>query len=75
MRRCWCVPVYDGYGTTEAGGIATDNLISPDVDVKLIDVPELGYFTTGMRCAHELTRCASHAIRFRQIIRHAARSA
>ncbi len=47
MRRCWCVPVYDGYGTTEAGGIATDNVISPDVDVKLVDVPELGYFTTG----------------------------
>jgi hypothetical protein len=40
------VPVYDGYGTTEAGGIATDNVIGAEVDVKLVDVPELGYLTT-----------------------------
>ncbi len=45
LRRCFCVPLYDGYGTTEAGGIATDGVISRDVKVHLLDVPELGYST------------------------------
>ena len=46
MRRCFKVPVYDGYGTTEAGGISTDDVISRDVDVKLEDVPDLGYLNS-----------------------------
>lgn len=35
--------MYDGYGATEAGSIATDNVIGPGVTVRLLDVPELGY--------------------------------
>ncbi|MCA9717409.1 MAG: AMP-binding protein, partial [Myxococcales bacterium] len=44
MRRlfqgCW---VLDGYGITEVGTIAVDGVIQRDVDVRLIDAPELGY--------------------------------
>ncbi|WP_067674273.1 carboxylic acid reductase [Nocardia miyunensis] len=39
----------DGYGSTEsAGGIIVDNVVvrPPVTDYKLIDVPELGYFST-----------------------------
>ncbi|WP_067891396.1 carboxylic acid reductase [Nocardia vaccinii] len=39
----------DGYGSTEsAGGIVVDNLVTrpPVTDYKLVDVPELGYFST-----------------------------
>ena len=46
VRRCFGVPLYDGYGSTEVGGIATDGVIGANVAVKLVDVPELGYFTT-----------------------------
>jgi long-subunit acyl-CoA synthetase (AMP-forming) len=62
MRLCWAVPVYDGYGTTEAGGIATDNVIGPDVDVKLIDVPELGYLTTDKPPRGEICVKTKHMI-------------
>lgn len=43
LRECFRVPVIDGYGSTEAGGISSDNIVDPNVDVKLIDRPELGY--------------------------------
>jgi hypothetical protein len=43
VRRCFGKPLYDGYGTTEAGGIATDDTVSRGVDVRLEDVPDLGY--------------------------------
>ena len=35
--------VYDGYGTTEAGGIAVNNLVSPQCTVHLTSCPEMGY--------------------------------
>lgn len=38
--------VADGYGASEVGGIAINNRIIPGVKVKLIDVPELEYFST-----------------------------
>jgi fatty acid CoA ligase FadD9 len=40
---CWMI---EGYGTTEVGTIAVDGIIAPNVDVRLVDVPELGYFTS-----------------------------
>ncbi|WP_040820578.1 carboxylic acid reductase [Nocardia jiangxiensis] len=39
----------DGYGSTESsGGVIVDNLVvrPPVIDYKLLDVPELGYFST-----------------------------
>lgn len=37
-------PVFDGYGSTECGSIATDGVINAGVDVVLRDVPALGYY-------------------------------
>jgi fatty acid CoA ligase FadD9 len=38
----------DGYGSTEAGGVFHDGQVRrpPVIDYKLVDVPELGYFST-----------------------------
>nr|WEH02133.1 carboxylic acid reductase [Expression vector JGI_C7] len=49
MRTCLRVPVFNGYGATEAGGIVTINgqvQRPPVIDYKLADVPELGYYRT-----------------------------
>lgn len=43
------VPVYDGYGTTECSGIATNNITQSGVQMRLEDCPELGYFSTEGR--------------------------
>lgn len=42
------VHLSDGYGLTEVGGVTRDGAIlrPPVLDYKLVDVPELGYFTT-----------------------------
>lgn len=37
----------DAYGSRETGGIANNGKINPRVDVKLLDMPELGYFANG----------------------------
>jgi fatty acid CoA ligase FadD9 len=50
MCDCFDIPVSDGYSCTETGGggITFNNRILPSsvVDFKLIDVPELGYYTS-----------------------------
>ncbi len=48
VESCLDMPLHDGYGSTEAGGVLIDNtIIRPTViDYKLVDVPELGYFGT-----------------------------
>jgi fatty acid CoA ligase FadD9 len=40
--------IVDGYGATEVGGISRDGAVTrpPVLDYKLVDAPELGYFTT-----------------------------
>jgi fatty acid CoA ligase FadD9 len=38
--------VIDGYGATECGGIVIEGSVLPNVEWKLIDCPELGYFAT-----------------------------
>jgi long-subunit acyl-CoA synthetase (AMP-forming) len=43
LARCFKCPIYDGYGTSEAGGISSNGYIFENVDVKLIDVPDMGY--------------------------------
>ncbi|GIZ99518.1 putative fatty-acid-CoA ligase FadD [Tsukamurella sp. TY48] len=42
------IDIQIGYGSTEAGGVIRDGVIvrPPVTEYKLIDVPELGYFTT-----------------------------
>ncbi len=37
------LPVAEGYGTTETGTIATDGRLKPDIEFRLVDVPDLGF--------------------------------
>ena len=48
LDECLDVRIYDGYGLTEVGMVSRDGVISrpPVSDYKLVDVPELGYFST-----------------------------
>ncbi|MDF2696249.1 MAG: hypothetical protein K0S65_4632, partial [Labilithrix sp.] len=48
LKRCFGVPVVDGYGSTEAGPMTFDNHVDPSAGLewKLVDVPELGYRRT-----------------------------
>ncbi len=48
MEELLGIEVQIGYGSTEAGGVLRDGVIArpPVTDYKLVDVPELGYFTT-----------------------------
>ncbi|MEU2733373.1 carboxylic acid reductase [Streptomyces griseoviridis] len=50
VESCVDLPLHDGYGSTEAGGVLGDHrLMRPPVrDYKLVDVPELGYFRTDL---------------------------
>jgi fatty acid CoA ligase FadD9 len=45
LSECFQMPVYEGYGSTEAGVLSIDTMISrPTVSsYRLVDVPELGY--------------------------------
>ncbi len=42
------MPLVDGYGSTEAGGVFVDGRMQrpPVIDYRLVDVPELGYYRT-----------------------------
>ena len=42
------VPLFDVYGTTETAIVSRDGVLArpPVIDYKLVDVPELGYFST-----------------------------
>jgi fatty acid CoA ligase FadD9 len=48
IERCFDLPLFEGYGSTEGGSItAGDRILRPPVKAyRLRDVPELGYFTT-----------------------------
>ncbi|MGG2460291.1 carboxylic acid reductase [Streptomyces sp. RGM 3693] len=48
LESCLEVPFHNGYGTTETGFLMLDHRVQrpPVSDYKLVDVPELGYFTT-----------------------------
>jgi fatty acid CoA ligase FadD9 len=50
LERCFRIPVYDGYGSTEAGPITFEHRIAADnvIAWKLVDVPELGYRRTDV---------------------------
>ncbi|KRQ19194.1 MULTISPECIES: carboxylic acid reductase [Mycobacteroides] len=48
MESLLQVAMLDGYGSTEAGAVWRDGVLQrpPVTEYKLVDVPELGYFTT-----------------------------
>jgi fatty acid CoA ligase FadD9 len=48
IERCFEIPLYDGYGSTEAGPITFEDQIMSEVvtTFKIVSVPELGYRTT-----------------------------
>lgn len=50
IAECWDMPLIEGYGCTEAGAAAMTfgNRLTPHMitQFKLLDVPELGYYTT-----------------------------
>ncbi|KAL6052184.1 Long chain acyl-CoA synthetase 7 peroxisomal, partial [Balamuthia mandrillaris] len=48
LARCFCCTVYDGYGATECGSICTETYVHENVQVKLVDVPEMQYFSTDL---------------------------
>ncbi|WP_437334862.1 thioester reductase domain-containing protein [Sorangium sp. So ce394] len=45
LKRCFDVPVFEGYGSTEASSLTTDGRLDRELvtEFKLVDVPELGY--------------------------------
>ncbi len=45
METIFGLPMKDGYGTTETGTIAANGVLLPGLDVRLIDLPELGFST------------------------------
>jgi fatty acid CoA ligase FadD9 len=48
LERCFEIPIFDGYGSTEAGLISFDGKIAHEevTAFKLVDIPELGYRTS-----------------------------
>ncbi|KPI00432.1 thioester reductase domain protein [Actinobacteria bacterium OK074] len=50
VESCLQLPLHDGYGATEIGFVLFDSLVQrpPVVEYKLVDVPELNYFTTDL---------------------------
>lgn len=50
IAECWDMPLIEGYGCTEAGASSMTSLnkLTPGMitEFKLLDVPELGYYTT-----------------------------
>ncbi len=48
------ISFYESYGASEVGGITFNNRIKKDVKVKLVSVPELGYYTTDEKPRGEI---------------------
>ncbi|MUM17155.1 carboxylic acid reductase [Mycobacterium sp. CBMA271] len=48
IESCFELHLTDGYGSTEAGMVFRDGIVQrpPVIEYKLVDVPELGYFST-----------------------------
>ncbi|MBA0044837.1 carboxylic acid reductase [Mycobacteroides sp. LB1] len=48
IESCFELHLTDGYGSTEAGMVFRDSIVQrpPVIEYKLVDVPELGYFST-----------------------------
>lgn len=63
LRRCFpdC-HVAEGYGSTECGTITKDDVVPRGVDVRLIDVPELGYLATDVPPRGEICVKTAHLV-------------
>ncbi len=50
IERCFEIPLFDTYGSTEAGPISFEDRIMSEVvsEIKLVSVPELGYRVTDV---------------------------
>ncbi|GCB43488.1 long-chain-fatty-acid--CoA ligase [Streptomyces sp. NL15-2K] len=48
VESCLDLPLVEGYGSTETGSVLLNTQVQrpPVLDIKLVDVPELGYFQT-----------------------------
>jgi len=64
MTACLGYPMDDNYGATEISGAIRNQKISrpPVIDYKLVDVPELGYFTTDKPHPRGELRVKTHSI-------------
>jgi fatty acid CoA ligase FadD9 len=63
MRLCFAGSrVSEGYGSTECGSITHNDRVVAGVDVKLIDVPDLGYLTTDVPARGEICVKTPHMI-------------
>lgn len=54
MRDCFNCEVADAYGITETGPVLVNGRPLPGVEIKLEDVPALGYFVNGQPSAGQL---------------------
>jgi long-chain acyl-CoA synthetase len=66
LKVCFCCPIIEAYGTTEATGVAfittdTDPVASGTIggplgciEAKIVDVPELKYFTNDVKPTGEV---------------------
>ena len=46
LSAAFGVPVVDGYGCTECGGLLNNGEVRGDTTVRLLDRPDIGYTTT-----------------------------
>ena len=63
LHRCFdFCRVGEGYGSTECATITVDDVVRPDVDLRLEDVPELGYSTSDVPPRGEILVKTPHMI-------------
>lgn len=46
MQQVFDLRVAEAYGATEVGGISCDGKKSPETEIKILDVPDMGYFAS-----------------------------
>ncbi|MBL4847907.1 MAG: thioester reductase domain-containing protein, partial [Planctomycetes bacterium] len=63
LRRCFdFCRVGEGYGSTECATITVDDVVRGDVELRLIDVPELGYSTSDQPPRGEILVRTPHMV-------------
>jgi thioester reductase-like protein len=54
LAKIFQVPIIDGYATTETGTIFTNHGLASGLEVKLLDIPELGYVSSNTPAQGEI---------------------